>query len=300
MNHCSKEWLLVAKIFTVVGAVVFVGAMALISFDFTKLSTQKLETNTYEFNEDFDNIFMNVDTAAVTFVPSEEGVCKVECVEDIKAKHSAKIHDGTLMISVNDSRKWYEYIGINFRTPNVTVYLPKAVYISLSVDTATGNIQIPDTFCFESVDVAGTTSNVVCRAQVLKSMEATTTTGNITVDSSGTETIKLSATTGNITVKDTDCKKLTAECSTGRIKLQGVIAKECISAENTTGGVRFEGCDADDITVHTTTGNVRGTLLSEKIFFTDTSTGGVSVPKTTSGGKCDITTRTGDIEIDVE
>lgn len=244
MKKCSIKWRLAATITTVVGAVIFVGAMAVMDFDFTKLSTQKFEINTYEVNEDFDNIFVNVETAAVTFAPSDEGVCKVECVEDIKVKHSVKIQDDTLMITVNDSRKWYEYIGINFRTPKVTVYLPKDVYDSLSVETATGNIEIPDIFGFESVAVAGTTSNIVCRAQVLEGIQARTTTGNITVGSSGTETIELSATTGDITVKDTDCKKLTAESSTGRIKLQGVIAKESISAENTTGGVRLEGCNA--------------------------------------------------------
>lgn len=299
MKKCSIKWRLAATIITVVGAVIFVGAMAVMDFDFTKLSTQKFEINTYEVNEDFDNIFVNVETAAVTFAPSDEGVCKVECVEDIKVKHSVKIQDDTLMITVNDSRKWYEYIGINFRTPKVTVYLPKDAYDSLSVETVTGNIEIPDTFGFESVTVVGTTSNIVCRAQILEGIQARTTTGNITVGSSGTETIKLSATTGDITVKDIDCKKLTAESSTGRIKLQAVIAKESISAENTTGGVRLEGCDADDITVHTSTGNVKGTLFSEKIFVTDTSTGRVIVPKTTSGGKCEITTSTGDIEIKI-
>ena len=54
------------------------------------------------------------------------------------------------------------------------------------------------------------------------------------------------------------------------------------------------------IMVKTSTGNVKGTLLSDKIFVTDTSTGRVSVPKTTSGGKCEITTSTGDIEIELE
>ena len=45
---------------------------------------------------------------------------------------------------------------------------------------------------------------------------------------------------------------------------------------------------------------VGGTLLSDKVFITDTTTGDVDVPKTTTGGKCEITTTTGDIEIDIE
>ena len=126
-------------------------------FDFTKFSTQKIETNTYEFNEDFDNIFVNVETASVTFVPSDNDVCKIECVEEESLKHSAKIQDDTLTISAVNNRKWYDYICINFWLPKVTVYLPKEVYASLSVETVTGNVEIPDKFIFETIAASGTT-----------------------------------------------------------------------------------------------------------------------------------------------
>ena len=41
-------------------------------------------------------------------------------------------------------------------------------------------------------------------------------------------------------------------------------------------------------------------LFSDKIFFASTDTGSVNVPKTTTGGRCEITTDTGDIDIVVE
>lgn len=300
MNKCSKKWLGAAVILIIAGAVVFVGALAVIRFDFTKLSTQKLETNTYEFNEDFDNILVNAETAAVTFVPSDNDVCKVECVEEESLKHSAKIQDGTLTISAVNNRKWYDYICMNFWSPKVTVYLPREVYTSLSVATVTGNIEIPDKFSFETVNAAGTTSDIACRAQVSKSVEVNTTTGTITVSSAQTETVKLSATTGKVIVNDVACNKPTAKSSTGHIQLKNVIAEGSINVQNTTGGVEFEGCDAADILVHTSTGDVKGTLLSEKVFITDTSTGRVSVPETTGGGKCEITTSTGNIDIEIQ
>lgn len=300
MNRCMKKWFLAAAILIAVGAIIFVGALATINFDFRKLSTQKFQANTYELKEDFENIFVNVETAVVTFLPSDEGVCKIECVEEEKLTHSAKIQDGTLMISAVNNRKWYDYIGINFQTPTVTIYLPKDAYTSLSVATKTGNIEISERYRFETVTITGTTSNISCYASVLESVELHTTTGNITLGSTETETIKLSATTGRVTVNDVACNKLTAKSSTGQIFLKNVIAEESMNIENTTGGVRFEGCDATDITVKTSTGSVKGTLLSEKIFVTDTSTGSVSVPKTSSGGKCEITTSTGDIEIEIK
>ena len=43
--------------------------------------------------------------------------------------------------------------------------------------------------------------------------------------------------------------------------------------------MRFENSDAAQISIKTSTGDVTGTLLSEKVFITETSTGNISVPK---------------------
>ena len=48
----------------------------------------------------------------------------------------------------------------------------------------------------------------------------------------------------------------------------------------------------------TSTGKVKGHLLTDKIFVTSTSTGKVRVPSTESGGICKVTTSTGDILFD--
>ena len=52
-----------------------------------------------------------------------------------------------------------------------------------------------------------------------------------------------------------------------------------------------------DIT--TDTGNVKGSLLSEKVFIVSTDTGKKQVPNTITGGRCEITTDTGDIIISI-
>ena len=57
----------------------------------------------------------------------------------------------------------------------------------------------------------------------------------------------------------------------------------------------FDRCDAAELSITTDTGDVKGTLLSDKVFIARTDTGRVHVPETTNGGKCKITTSTGDI-----
>ena len=54
---------------------------------------------------------------------------------------------------------------------------------------------------------------------------------------------------------------------------------------------------AAEILIKTDTGDVKGSLLSEKVFVVQTDTGSIDVPKTVSGGRCEITTDTGDIKI---
>ena len=85
--------------------------------------------------------------------------------------------------------------------------------------------------------------------------------------------------------------------STGDISLNSVIAVEKFSVERSVGDVKFISCDAAEIYVKTDTGDITGNLLSNKVFITHTATGNVDVPKTAEGGRCEITTDTGDIKI---
>lgn len=99
---------------------------------------------------------------------------------------------------------------------------------------------------------------------------------------------------------DVACADFSAKSKTGTILLKNVVASNCFCIENNIGDVRFENSDAAQISVKTSTGDVTGTLLSEKVFITETSTGTIRVPKTITGGKCEITTSTGNIKIDIK
>lgn len=96
------------------------------------------------------------------------------------------------------------------------------------------------------------------------------------------------------------CRNILLNGSTGDISLKNVNAAGKISIERSSGDVVFAGADAAEIFVKTDTGNVTGALLTEKIFITESSTGDVNVPKTTTGGNCKISTTTGDIKIYID
>ncbi len=296
----------------------FVAIMTANDWDFTRLDTAKYETNTYSVREAFHSISMETRSADIHFAVSEDDTCKIVCYEMEKAKHSASVQDGTLTIQVNDQRKWYDYIGIHFGTPKITVYLPETAYSSLSVKGSTGDVEIPKDFTFEMLIIHVSTGDVT-NYSPSKIIEINTDTGDIHVENISTNTLVLFVSTGKVTARsvtckgdvfikvstgdtqltDVTCKTLLSKGSTGDISLQNVLAAENLSIERSTGHVTFDRCDAGELFVQTDTGDVKGSLLTDKVFLTHTDTGRVDVPKTTTGGKCEVRTDTGNIKISI-
>ncbi len=293
-----KIWLIAATVITVAGLIIFAGALGAADWSFDMLNTTKYETNTHEITDEFENIFVETDTADITFLASEDGKCKVVCFEETSLKHTVSVTDGTLAIK-RPSKKWYEHIGINFKTPKITVYLPKAQYASLYIKEGTGNVTVPKDFGFCTATVILSTGDVNFFANTEESLKIKTSTGKISVSDIICGDVALTVSTGKTEIKNVKCKNLSSEGDTGRITLEGVIAEEKLSIERSTGDVTLDACDASEIDIETDTGDVEGTLLSEKIFLTETDTGSIDVPKSTTGGKCEIKTDTGDIKIGI-
>lgn len=312
--------LLIAVALVIIGALIFTAALFAVDFDFARLSNIKHETTTYTPVGDFESIIIEGVTDDVTFKPSADGI-SVVCHENEKIKHSVTVEDSTLRITVNDERKWYDHISFfGSGEESITVYLPEGEYSSLSVDITTGDVNVPGGFTFDTVKIDCTTGEVEYSADATTSLEIKATTGSIEVSDVKTGKMSLKVTTGDIEVNDVNvdgeikikhttgeaeldsitCGSLVSEGATGDIVLERVIVENLLSVKTSTGDIIFEECDAGEISAKTTTGSVSGTLLSEKIFITDTSTGNVDVPKTATGGKCDITTTTGDIRIKVK
>ena len=132
------------------------------------------------------------------------------------------------------------------------------------------------------------------------SLAVTVTTGKVSISNvvcAGD--VRIDVTTGKALLSNMSCNGLTSNGSTGDITLDSLIASERISIERSTGDVKFNASDAAEIYVKTDTCKVSGTLLSEKIFITRTDTGDIDVPKSVTGGRCEITTDTGDIRITI-
>ena len=203
--------------------------------------------------------------------------------------------------------------------PKIVVALPEAMYASLTVDGGTGNITINRGFVFENIDLSLSTGDVDCYASAEDAIKIEISTGEIELEDISADLIKLKSTTGDIELSNVNvsedvtievttgdislegvrCRNLTTDGGSGNVELEDVIAVGTISVEATTGNVYLENSDASELYINATTGDIKGNLLTDKVFIAKATTGKVRVPSSEIGGKCKITTTTGDIIITV-
>ncbi len=319
MRKKQKIWLVVAAFLVTVGLLIFVGVMSFLDWNFLKLSTVKNETNTYDFSEKINDILIDTNTADIEFLVSDSEKCRVTCYEEKNEKHSVNLTDGALVIDTLKNRRWYEYIGFNFNSPKITIYIPQGKYQKLNIKSSAGDINIPKDFEFNSVDILTSTGDTTILSSSDEHICIKASTGKIEIKNISADSIDLSVSTGKVCVSGVRCKNdisvdvstgktflsnvsgknLFSDGDTGDISLENVILSDKIYIERDTGDVGFDSCDSAEIFVETDTGDVKGNLLSDKVFITQTDTGFIDVPKTIFGGKCEIITDTGDIKIKV-
>ncbi len=317
MKTSVKIALIIATVPLILGIVAAGVGISMIGYDSINMFIKNYTPVTYGVSEEFLNISIDTDTHDLKFVFSENDKCRVVCDETDKITHSVTVQDGTLTIKTLNNKKWYDYIGIFTENHTITVYLPKAEYEAIALNTDTGDMDIGKDFSFttakietdtgdtswyanvsESFSFVGHTCDIEAGNMSLLSLNIKTTTGKIHISSlTATEGITLTADTGDVIV--TDCKAnetFDVKTSTGDVSLTNTVAGK-LNIKTSTGDVTFNNADAENISVKTSTGDVKGTLASEKTFFATTDTGKISLPRTASGGICEITTSTGDIKI---
>ena len=345
MSRTKKIWICAALICVVLGAAVSGGTLAAIGFDFSRLNTMKFVTHTYEVEDPnthesknpnatqepgqaegpntyeaegtFSRIGIDAAEADIHLVRSDDGTCRVVCVEGDKITHTVTVEGDTLTIVRHDERKWYERAGIYWGDMSITVYLPKDSYTGLEVSTMSGDVIIPEEFTFDTVQVDTMSGDISFTAAANKSLRLKTLSGDLTVTEMTTEAVTLqttsgdmeltglsagsmsiSTTSGDIELKDVTATTLSAQGTSGEIESTGVFVTErmeletvsgdvyltrCVSngwlgVTTVSGDVKLSACDCDVVlSILTTSGDITGTLLTPKQFLCSTN-GKVSVP----------------------
>ena len=331
--------LIVSLCLIVAGIAILGAAMATSGFNFDNMGTDSYEEVTIPIEGDFEHIVIATDVHGIDLYPAEDGISKVVGDESDALRIRVECEDGYLTVKTEDTRKWFNFIGISFGRPSLRIYLAETELVSLTAASDTGHINVPESFSFTGASAATDTGAIVFRAaitgelalasdtgsisvskQKLEKLDCETSTGNITVESvEASDSVRAKASTGRVELHGIKCQSLDVKTSTGNIVLKNIVAENEVKAEASTGRVTLTSCvsdsleietstgdvilnasDAGSIDITTDTGKVEGSLLSPKIFDTETDTGKVRVPLSGEGGICKIRTNTGNIIITVE
>lgn len=278
MKTAKKVWIIIAVCLIVLGAIIGAVSLAMMNFDFSNLNTNKFVSNEHKITEDFNNIKIDVDTSDIEFVRSQTEECMVVTIDTDKIKHSVSVQNGTLTVSVEDDREWYDYIGIWTGEISLTIHLPKDSYDSLDIDADTSDITVAKDFTFENVEIETDTGDVEFLASASEKLDINTDTGEIKIGELGN-----------------DYKNINLKTDTGDIKLWYIVADEKITVQSSTGDVWLSVINVPYVSVKTSTGDVEGNLYTAPKFITKTGTGDVNVPEAKTDDVFEITTGTGDI-----
>ena len=314
MKRSAYIWLIVAAALVVAGAIILGGVMTVVKWDISKLATDSYEIKEYEVEGEFGDILISGGTADVRVALSDEPRTRVVCSESEHLGYAVTVDDGTLKVERRDTRKWYERIGIVTGEPILTVYLPAAEYGRLVIKNSTGDVEVSRELSFGSIDISLSTGDVKNYASA-GNIKINVTTGEVDLEEISADSVKVSVTSGDVNMKSVACSgdisigcgtgdarfenvrcgAFTTTGSTGEVLMKDLVASGKITVRRSTGEVRFDDCDADSLNIRTTTGSVKGSLLSQKVFEVSDTTGRVSLPSERSGGECRITVSTGDI-----
>jgi len=220
--------------------------------------TVKLETNEYEIKENFENIKIITDTADIDFVLSENLNTLIICEEHKNIKHSVNVKENTLLVEVNDNRKWYEHIGIS--TSKITIHLSKNEYDEFITESDTGNIRI-ESINANKLDLSTDTGNLKIVNIKCKNLFSTSDTGNILLENViAEEQFKIETDTGNVKFKDSDASDIFVKTDTGNVT-GNLLTDKVIFAESETGDIDVPKVMADEkCEIITETGDIKITI----------------------------------------
>lgn len=236
--------------------------------------------------------------------PSTDDEYHVFCSGLDKTSFNIEVSDGILTVT-STTEVWDSFLALNFGDgAKITVQMPVTNSVvpveSLTVDTASGDIQVAEGLLFRRCDLSTTSGDITFKGDVQGKMNMETTSGDIYVEdiseAPAYECI-LNSTSGIISVKGLNVSALIAETTSGDACLENCDIG-ALTVNTVSGDVELEGVDADECYIRATSGDVSAGFAKEMDFQCSSTSGDIETPPSAAnGGLCQITTTSGDIEV---
>lgn len=172
---------------------------------------------------------------------------------------------------------------------------------SFSANTTSGKIKVSSLsvqgeFIAGSVSGGMEISDCECSDITVDSTSGSVSLANV----SATDSARIETVSGKISMNDCSAGSIILFSTSGAVSLENVVASGSLRAETLSGEIELIACDAESLDLASTSGSIKGTLLSEKVFSAESTSGSIDVPYCTEGGSCEISTVSGSIRFEIE
>ena len=296
MKKGKKLALIIAEIVLAVGLAVTVASLAISDFNVSELfGNQKTSYEVSDFDA-FERISIRESFCNVR-IESTAGDPYIEYTGSGSVTHNATVDDGMLVIEGVDGRKWYEKI-LSFVDSDLTLYLPHITGYEIEITTSSGNVTVAGGISAKSVNITTVSGNVECGSDASEGATVEATSGNVSFNGCHGKRISAKTTSGEIYAGGAICLEASFESSSGEVELEGVNVRDSLNVKTTSGNIELDECDSAALKLISTSGNISGELLSSKIYMAKSTSGNINVPLGVSGGICEITTNSGNIDFE--
>lgn len=324
MKSSTKKWLITAGILIILGIIVGIAVFAASGFKFSAfVTTDDRVKKEYEIQRQ-DAVSLSISTIAsdVVLKESDNETVKISCYESDRISYNTSVNDATLKIEEKDNRKWYEFLlpFINIKDTPLVVELPKDGWENVNLSTSSSNIDADSFDCsdFSADTTSGeiylsgisaeneikldtTSGDIILKNADAKTIHSESTSGDIYLSDIKNAALQVSSTSGEISLSGgSNISSLSADATSGDIDIRSLIA-DSIGIDTTSGEIELSYVDANTYKITSTSGDIDGTIIGDETsvtFFTDTTSGDVSVPYPSMGDKTfTAETVSGDIEV---
>ncbi len=276
MKKAGNIAILISIILILAGCVISFIGLSSIGFNFKEMSNVKFNSETVNIEEDFSDIYINSTFCDIRILPSPDGITKVYYEETEHYEISVSTENKKLSVIQTDLQEWNIFFGINFDTPQITVYLADDEFGKLTISNTSGDIEVSENLTFSDAEIL-------------------TASGDIDISAQINGDVYISLTSGDIEASNIRCKDLSITGTSGDVELKNVIAEGHIEIKTVSGDISLDDCDGGTLKLKAISGDISGTLLSGKDFQPKTVSGDIRITGGKTGGICDVETTSGNI-----
>lgn len=310
MQSNKKIIMLVAGGLIILGFVIALLAFALAGFNWNSFNTSLPDEETsYSYDlASVSSLTVSELDADVLIVGTDEDKIKITCYENKKDAYAIQLQaNGNLNIKRSLYKHWYEYIGFNISNQKrtLTVSVPKKFAGEMEAATMSGNLDLTNFDGLNAVNASTASGQITLKNVTANNhLNASTLSGNFDLDNLRTgKDMEIGTSSGEIQfINGKIAGNLSISSLSSNIDLVDTSINGDVSIGNSSGNVNINKLAANNLSVTTLSGNVRGSVLGDPGNYTitaDSLSGTIDIPPSGNGASTfDISTGSGNIDIE--